>query len=152
MANVQRDTEMAQNSTPSRFHTNGNERTGERQTSLRWDVAAVEALASVDHVWSVQITDGRGNLVERAGRRETPAVASVAIDLAMHAMAQCGAQLKLGDAGILAQVFAGGLLVAIRVQDGATVSVMASSQANLGQLLIHVRKLSATFQEVEAAQ
>jgi len=119
---------------------------------LVWDATEFDALAAVDYVWFVEVTDGRGHSLRRSGRREATAAASVAIDTAMHAMSQCGAHLQIGDLGVSAQIFSGGLLVTSRFQNSATLVALASPQANLGQVLNHVRRIGATFKREVVTQ
>lgn len=112
-----------------------------RELDGGWDAALLAHLLHVEHVWGVLVTNGAGEIVYSELQRELPAQCADLLDLAGGAVAQSGERLQAGHLRFTVFMFSGALVVGRHSETGACAFVLASPEANLGQLLAHIRKL-----------
>lgn len=113
----------------------------EREFDGAWDTALLTNLLHLEYVWAVVLTTGTGELVHSQQRRDLPAHCPDLLDLVSGALANAGERLELGQLRVTVFMFSGGLVVGRHTESGASAFVLASPEANLGQLLAHIRRV-----------
>jgi hypothetical protein len=106
-----------------------------------WDTTLLAHLLHAENVWGVLITNGAGEIVYSEQSRELPANCPDLLDVTTGAVAHSGERLQLGRLKFTVFMFSGALVVGRHTEKGASAFVLASPEANLGQLLAHIRKV-----------
>ena len=112
-----------------------------RELSGTWDLELLANLLHIENVWCVAITSGTGELLYSQQRRELPARCPELLDLTTGVIANAGERLHVGQLRFTMFMFGGALVVGRRSDSGASAFVLASPEANLGQLLAQIRRV-----------
>lgn len=105
------------------------------------DAALLSQVLRLENVWGVLITGGAGEIVYSELQRELPANCPDLLDLTTGAIAHSGEQLQAGRLRFTVFMFSGALVVGRHSETGCSAFVLAAPEANLGQLLAHIRRL-----------
>jgi predicted regulator of Ras-like GTPase activity (Roadblock/LC7/MglB family) len=105
-----------------------------------WDEKVLTDLTELAYTRAVVFTDGIGRVLHRATRSDMPTRVGEIVDIASGGLFQMGSQLGLGSPSVCVCTFQSGVVILAR-SEAARVAVLADENANLGQLLNHVRKL-----------
>lgn len=106
-----------------------------------WDSALLSHLLHVENVWGVLITNGAGEIVYSELQRALPDNCPDLLDLTASAVSHSGDRLQVGRLRFTVFMFSGALVVGRHTESGASAFILASPEANLGQLLAHIRKV-----------
>ena len=105
-----------------------------------WDPRALEDVVQSSCTEAVVVTDKNGRVVYSELRRETPADLGALAELAFAQLARAGDKLGMGSLEVAASLHEKGLLVCGGTA-AHTVLVLASPEANLGQILHTLRRM-----------
>jgi predicted regulator of Ras-like GTPase activity (Roadblock/LC7/MglB family) len=105
-----------------------------------WDEKVLTDLTDLAYTRAVVFTDGIGRVLYRVTRSDPPKRIGEVVDIASGGLSQMGSQLGLGTPGVCVCTFQSGVVILAR-SDSARVAVLADENANLGQLLNHVRQI-----------
>lgn len=106
-----------------------------------WDAALLAHLLHAENVWGVLITNGAGEIAYSERSRDFPANCPDLLDLTTGAIAHSGERLQVGRLRFTVFMFSGALVVGRHSETGASAFVLASPDANLGQILAQIRKV-----------
>jgi predicted regulator of Ras-like GTPase activity (Roadblock/LC7/MglB family) len=112
-----------------------------RELEGAWDSALLSHLLHVENVWGVLITSGAGEIVYSELQRELPPHCPDLLDMVAGAIAHSGERLQVGNLRFTVFMFSGTLVVGRHTESGASAFILASPEANLGQLLAQIRKV-----------
>ncbi len=119
------------------------EHTSSRQLSPLWDRSVLADLLHIESVWAVFVTNGLGEPLFHQQHKDMSHKTTAVLDVLTATLARSGAHLEFGDLRYSVLMFGEGLVVARHGCSEQSAFVLASPDANLGQLLAHVRKLQA---------
>lgn len=108
-----------------------------------WDEDVVADIAGFDYVRAVVFTDGQGVIMHRLGRLSLTRELAESLDMSLACMQQTGLALGVGELQIGVGIFETGTTIAASAR-GVRVTVLAESNANLGQLLSQMRRVFAS--------
>lgn len=109
--------------------------------STLWDPSVIADLLHIETVWAVLVTNGSGEQLFHQQRKDGPRASARVLDVLTATLARSGTHLGLGDPRFSVMMFAEGLIVARHGGSEQSAFVFASPDANLGQLLAHVRRV-----------
>lgn len=113
----------------------------EREFDGAWDTTLLANLLHLEYVWAVALTTGSGELAYAQQRRDLPARYPDVLDLISGAITNAGERLQLGQLRVTVFMFSGAVVVGRHTESGTAAFVLASPEANLGQLLAHIRRV-----------
>ena len=115
--------------------------TGERTESQpQWDAQAVRDLVATGNTDAVIITDRNGRVLQSEIRRDVPQMVGPLLEAGLASYAATGHQFNLGEMRLAASMHDNGTMVFGRTAEHS-VFILASSKANLGQLLNQARRV-----------
>lgn len=115
--------------------------TGERtESQVEWDAQAVRDIFSTGYTEAVIVTDRNGRVVLSEVRRELPAMVGALLEASLASYVATGQHFNLGEMRLAASLHDSGTIVCGRTEKHS-VFILASSKANLGQLLNQARRV-----------
>ncbi len=106
-----------------------------------WDASVVADILGFEYARAVLFTDGNGKILFRGGVEEVTNELAETAEIALSAVGQAGPLLSMGELDISVLLYRRGTLVAASSPSGLRAIVLAQANANLGQLLSHVRRI-----------
>jgi hypothetical protein len=112
------------------------------RSAPEWNATVVADILGFEYARAVIFTDGQGRVLFCGGSRETAADTAEALDVALSALAQGGQALGMGELDVSVWLYRSGTVVAA-CSGGLRAVVLARANANLAQLLSHIRRIFA---------
>jgi hypothetical protein len=114
---------------------------GERtESQVEWDAQAVRDIFSTGHAEAVIVTDRNGRVLASEVRRDVPSLLGPVLEASLASYIATGHHFNLGDMRLAASLHDNGTIVCGRTEKHS-VFILASSKANLGQLLNQARRV-----------
>ena|SRR5688572_5120821 len=112
----------------------------ETEPSGDWDSEAAREVVAAGETEAIVVTDRNGRVLLSEVSRELPEPLGLVLEAALSCHAATGQQLRLGAVRLTASVHDSGTLVCGRTAE-YSVFLIASTKANLGQLIALARRL-----------
>jgi hypothetical protein len=110
------------------------------ESQVEWDAQAVRDIAAVGYTEAVVVTDRNGRVLQSELRRELPELLGPLLEASLAGYDATGHHFSLGELRFAASLHDSGTLVCGRT-NAHSVFILASSKANLGQLLNLARRV-----------
>ena len=108
--------------------------------SADWDSEAAREIVAAGETEAIIVTDRNGRVLLSELKREVPEPLGMMLEAALSGHAAAGERLRLGAVRLTASLHDNGTLVCGRTAD-FSIFLIASTKANLGQLLVQARRV-----------